>query len=485
MGHHRRQNTGWNRGVRGLIIKIRRGQILLEIPELASGNPQLQKAMNKIVKAEQKTIDKVDEKIGVSDNKLKLVRELKTKFSEVKESLNPFRTVNDFRELKGVSSDPSLVNVGSIDKSKAVPGSYEFEVLNLAKTNSVMTYGFPDRGRSEIGVGYISFKTPQGETRDVYINSENNTLDGAAAAINEANLGVKANVVNDGTDSDNPWRLVISGEKTGWKNDFEWPTFHMLDGDLDLDLEKIREGKSATFKFNGHALMADDNTLKDLLPGLSIDLKNAKPGQTVKIEVQPDIEKIQGKAKNFVDKLNAVLSFINNQNSLGAQSRKDPTKALGGDTSIQAIESRLRNLVQDTQSKMGNADVQRLRDVGLVFNRTGTLDFDANKFQAQLEKNFDAVASLMSGNSFLGGFAREMSDMVDGVIRRGDGMMSIREAGLQESTSRLQKEKEVKTTKAEAKIEKIKSQFARAESAIQQMQSAAQGLPQGGGGIIG
>lgn len=446
---------------------------MLEIPELASGNPQLQKAMNKIVKVEQKNLEKLDEKAAVVDNKLKLVKELKTKLTDIKDSLTPFKSVNDFRELKGLSSNPNLVNVATVDKNLAAPGSYELEVLSLATTNSIMTYGFADHDRSEVGIGYISFKTPDGETREVYINSDNNTLDGVAQTINRAGLGVKANVVNDGTDADAPWRLVISGEKTGWRNDFEWPKFNMIDGDLDLDVERLREAKSAVVKFNGHPVMVDENRLKTLVPGVVIDLKGAKEGEVVKIDIKPDVEKIQDKAKTFVEKMNAVLTFMGNQSALGADSRKDPTKALAGDNTILSLQNRMRNLIQETVSELDNSQVKRLRDVGIVFNRAGTLDFDANVFQKNLETNFEQVAALMSGSSPLSGFANEMSTLVDSAVRRGDGMFSIRENTLKDNVARLTTERETKTKKAEQKIDKIKGQFARAEAAIQKMQSAS------------
>ncbi len=444
---------------------------MLEVPELTSGNPSLQKGLNKLVKAEQKKLDKFDEKKAVVDNKLKLVGDLKKKFSEIKDSLNPFRTVRDFRELKGVSSDPNVVNLGAIDKNLAVPGSYDIEVVKLANTNSVMSYGFPDKDESEVGIGYVTFTTPDGEDHDVYINSENNTLEGVAKTINDAGVGVKAYVVNDGTDADEPWRLVMSGEKTGWRNDMKWAEFHMLDGDLELDLERVREANSAIIKFNGNPLMADSNTIKDLLPGVVFDLKRAKPGDIVKLEVKADVEKIGEKSKNMVEKLNAVLSFFQSQSQLGPDSRKDPTKALAGDTSLQAIHSRMRTTIQDAQSKMGSKEIRALRDVGIVFNRSGTLDFDAQKFQAKLESNFDEVAALVSGTSPLSGFAYEMANLADGVIRRGDGIMTVRETSLKSQVTRITEEKERKTAQAEERVEKIKGQFARAEAAVEQMKS--------------
>lgn len=441
---------------------------------------QLAKAFEKVGRLEQKALTKFDEKAEKLDTQLKLVGDLKGRFSKIKEALTPFRTPGDFRELKGVSSSPEVIDISAIDKTKAESGSYEFEVLNLANTNSIMTHGFEDRDKSEVGVGYITFKTPQGESRDVYVGSDNNTLDGVANSINKAGVGVKAYVVNDGTDADEPWRLVITGEGTGWREDFEWPEFYLTDGDLEFDKDRERDAKSAIIRFNGMPIMADENTIKDLLPGVNIDLKHAEPGKIIKVDITPDIEVIKERAKGFVDGMNEVLSFIQGQNNLDANSRKDPTKALGGDVGLKAIESRMRNLIQLTTNERPSS-ITRLRDVGVVFNRNGTLDYDPEKLQKALEDDFDGCASFFAGSSPLTGFANEMITLVDGAIRRGDGLVSIKESSLKTRLERVEKDRDSATDRAQKRLEKIKSQFVRADAAMADMAAQKGALPQGVG----
>jgi flagellar hook-associated protein 2 len=456
----------------------------LEIPDMASSNPNLQKAMNKIVKAENKSLEKFDQKSIKVENQLKIVKDLKSKIIELKDSLTPFKSPNDFRDLKGESANPEILDVTSIDKTKAKPGTYDFEVLGLASTNSIMTTGMRDRDRAEVGVGYVSFKTPEGEERDVYINSENNTLDGMARAINNANVGVTAHVVHDGTDADEPWRLVISGNKTGWKEDFEWPTFYFLDGDLDLDKYRERDAQSAIIKFNGMPMYADENKIKELLPGITMDLKKAVPGQSIRVEVKPDIQKIEEKAKNFVDKMNALLGIINSQGQVDQSSRNDPTKALSGDVTLLGLKSRLTSMIQNTATDLSDQEVKALRDVGVVFNRSGTLDFDSKKFQSQLETNFEQVSTLFAGTSPLSGFANNMIRLTDGFARRGDGIISLRETNLQGAKDRVKNDREKAEEKAQARIERVKQQFARVEGAMQQMQTMNVGalMPASAGG---
>lgn len=442
----------------------------LEIPDFVSGNPRLASAFSKYVNSEQKRLAKSDEKIQRQDAEIKLVQDFKSKVNGIRETLQPFKTVSDFRELKGTSSSEDIVSVSAIDKNLAKPGTYEFEVLSLANSDSIMTYGFPDRDSSEVGVGYISFKTPEGAVKDIYINSDNNTLEGVAGAINDAKLGVTAMVVNDGTDADSPWRLVISGKSTGWRHDYEWPKFYMVDGDLDLDVDRNRDAASAVLKINGHPIMADENKLKDLVPGVNIDLKKAQPGQTVHLTIAPDYEKISGKAGSMVEKINAALQFIQDQNRLDKDSRKDPSKALGGDVLLQTLESRMRALIQKTQNGIAAQEVKRLADVGIQFNRNGTLNFEAEKFQKKLENNFEDVEALFSGSGAVGGFASEMISLVDGITRSGDGMLTLREKTMQNKKAELEKRKTKEEEAVQKKIDKLKSDFSRAEAAMEKMQ---------------
>jgi flagellar hook-associated protein 2 len=453
---------------------------MLEVPDLAGGNPQLQKAMVKIVKAEQRPLDKLDQTKQKIENRLGLVKDFKARATEADDALKPFKTPKDFKELKGLSSHPDILTVGAIDKELASVGTYDVEVMQTANTNSVSTYGFPDRDKSEVGIGYVTFETAMGETKSVWINSENNTLDGLAKTINSAKVGVRALVVNDGSDADEPWRIIMTGEKTGWKNDITWPEFHMLDGDLDLDIDRSREAQSAIVKVNGEPLMADSNKVTEILPGVTFNLREAKPGTKINLEIMPDYEKIEEKAKKMVEKLNAVLSFIQDQNKLDAKSHKDPKKALGGDVTLTSVESRLRTIVQKTESQLEETQVRQLRDLGITFNRGGTLEYDGKKFQSRLETNFEEVVTFFTGmledGSVMGGFANEASSLLHGVYRPYDGLATIQEKGADEKLRRLDRDVERATERAQAKVDRSKIQLGKAEAAIQEMQNMGGGI---------
>jgi flagellar hook-associated protein 2 len=214
-------------------------------------------------------------------------------------------------------------------------------------------------------------------------------------------------------------------------------------------------------------MMIETNKITDLLPGVAIELKSAKPGELVTLNVKPDFEKIGEKAKSMVESINAVFSFISNQNALTGE--KDPTKALGGDVTLQNLETRIREVVHESHDEMNSQQVKMLRDVGITFNRQGTLDYDAKKMQAALESNFQQVASIFVGDGFASGFANKTIRIVDSYTRTGDGTLTTREQGLQKKISGITSEKEKAESRAQARLQKTMEQLGSAEEAIEKM----------------
>ncbi len=99
----------------------------LDVPELSTNNMQLARSFAKVAQIEEKSLTKFDEKSQKINGQLKLVQDLKGRFAKVKEALAPFKTPQDFRDLKGVSSSPNIIEISAIDKTRA-PGAFRVSV---------------------------------------------------------------------------------------------------------------------------------------------------------------------------------------------------------------------------------------------------------------------------------------------------------------------------------------------------------------------
>jgi flagellar hook-associated protein 2 len=112
------------------------------------------------------------------------------------------------------SSNTNLVTAAA--SSGAVPGVYALQINSLAQAQQQASQGF-DSPTSAISLGTLQFHIGNSAATTITVDSSNNTLQGLAGAINSANTGVTATVVNDGT-STQPYRLLLTAKNTGTAN---------------------------------------------------------------------------------------------------------------------------------------------------------------------------------------------------------------------------------------------------------------------------
>jgi flagellar hook-associated protein 2 len=123
-------------------------------------------------------------------------------------------TNNVFDGLTATSSNTNLATAAA--SSGAQPGEYSFTVNSLAQAQEIASQGF-DSANSSITQGTFQFQVGSGAVNTVTIGSTNDTLQGLASAINNANAGVTASIVNDGSSSQS-YHLLLTANKSGTAN---------------------------------------------------------------------------------------------------------------------------------------------------------------------------------------------------------------------------------------------------------------------------
>lgn len=445
---------------------------------LASGLPP--NIVEQLMEAERLPIKNLENRKLKDESRLKLVQELETNLNNMRTSLQGLASAKGFSDIKLTSGDPNIVQ-GVVDPEGGATGSWNIEVLQLAQRAAAITNGFPDKDRTEIGVGYFEFDTPDGP-KEIYVNGENNTLEGAAAVINNSGLGVRATILNDRKTPDNPYRLVISGVDVGGDNRIEYPTLYFLDGDQDLYFEEEREAKNGVVKVDGFEFEVADNKVEDVIPGVTLDLKQAAPGRSVNVSIKEDMEVVSGKVKDFVEGVNKVLGFIQKQNAMDANT--DTTSTLGGDGLLRSVENRIRRIIQGPIYGV-NSPIQRLSQLGIQFNRNGTLQYDEEKFNTALLKDPVGVKNFLAGDGFDIGFIptirREVGNLVDGVF----GPVTIRKRSLQNKIRQMDDRIAGKERHLALREQSLRRKFANLEEKMSQLKSQGAALGQlgGGGGV--
>ena len=432
--------------------------------------------VKQIISAEQIPVQNMEKQKGKIADKKGLVDQLVKLVEDVRGNLALNANARSLREFK-VDTNEDIISV-TTDKNRVVPGSYQIEVMELAQKSSAMSTGFADKDESYVGVGFIQYTMPDGETKDIYVDSDNASLAGIVKLINkDSSLGVTANVINDGSGSDNPWRMILSMNKTGDDSAVDFPYFYFVDGEDDFQLEFQREAHDAKIKLDGFEIEAPDNKVTDLVSGVTIDLKKAKPGEEFTLKISEDIQAVSAKVADLVTKLNGVLSFVKQQNTM--DEKTDTSRTLGGDIMLQSLQGRIHSAVfKDVLTEKG---YKRMADIGLTFNREGMLEFDDKKFSAQIAEDYNNVAQILTGTMTAEGgksqgFMDNLNEMVGNSLRTPDGLIQSRKKTLQSNIEQIDRRISQKQKYIEEKEKNLKDKFARLEGTISKIRSQGAGI---------
>ncbi|MBY0314538.1 MAG: flagellar filament capping protein FliD [Bdellovibrionales bacterium] len=450
----------------------------IRLPGVGSG---LSGVVDQIMIAEREPIKNMEVKKQKIETKLNLVTDFESRLNKVKGTLKDIVGGKKFQDYSLDVSDPDVI-AGTVVAEKAIPGNWKLEVVKLAESAGALSNTIADKDKTQLGVGYLKFNTPDGE-KSVYINNGNNTLDGIAKAINGAELGVNATVVQDGTDGTDGYRLIMSSSHYGNNQNVEFPTIYLLDGDDDLYFDEERKSKNGVIRVNGFDVEVVNNKIDEIIPGVSLDLKSAKPGKEVNIALTENYQAIEGKLKGFVEAMNGVFSFVQQQNTMNEKT--DTSKTLGGDSVLRSIENRLRQMIQGT-AYGAQGTIKNLSQLGVEFNRSGTLELKQEKFEKALKTNAKDVLEFLRGDgSPNAGFIGRAKAVLDSATSQ-QGVVSSRKKGMQTQMSQIDRNIDNKEKNLANKEDQLRKKFSKLEEQMSKMQAqGAQVSSMGGGGGIG
>lgn len=346
-----------------------------------------------------------------------------TALGTVKGALTSFQTAvqaltsaSQYQSLNATSSSSA---VGASAASGAALGNYSVSVSTLAQAQSLVaagqtsstaaigsgatttlsfTFGTISGGTLSNGTYSGATFTPNGNgSKTVTINSTNNSLQGIADAINAANIGVSASIINDGSAA--PYRLVLTGP-TGLSNSMDIA----VSGDATLssllsenpagtqDLTQTTAAQSSQLTVNGINVTSNSNTVTNAVQGLTFNL-NGVTTSAATISVTSNTSGITSAVNSFVNAYNSLNTAIQGVASYNSSSNTAGT--LMGDPMVNAIETQmhavLNNAITGTTSTYSTLDA-----IGVTFQKDGSLAVDTTKLNNAISTNASDIASLFA-----------------------------------------------------------------------------------------
>ncbi len=345
-------------------------------------------------------------------------------FGAFKGSLSTFQTAlssltdaQRFMARKVTLSQPGILTATA--GTQAAAGSYDVEVSQLAKSHSLAS-GLYSSTSDVLGTGTLTFRlgtTDYDPLTDAYngfvansgtatatvtIDTSNNTVTGVRDAINAANIGVKASIVNDGSG----YRLLLTSGATGAQNSLQ---ISVADDDGNhsdgaglsalafnsaaTQMTQTVAARDAALTINGLAVTSASNTVSNAIDDVVLHLTALTSGSPVSISVTQDTATVKAEVVAFVAAYNSFMETVNSQTAFNATTQVGG--ALLGDATVRTITRQIRELVGNVVPGLNGA-LTSFAAIGITTQSDGKLTLNDARFDGALAANFDGVAGLFA-----------------------------------------------------------------------------------------
>ena len=207
-------------------------------------------------------------------------------------------------------------------------------------------------------------------------------------------------MVVDNTPDASPMEVKISVKNFGGTADdtlkFDTEIREDYDHAVSLRKRQIVAGADASLTVDGVSVTRSENTIDDILTGVTLDLLKADTGTTVTLNIGRDIDAIMAKISNFVTSYNNVSSYIQAQTSYD-EVKKQPGGILFADGTLLSVKSDLTStLIQNVWGV--STDYSTLGLVGVSVDTKGQLSVDSDTLRGYLATNFNDVQKLFTAS---------------------------------------------------------------------------------------
>ena len=378
-------------------------------------------------------------------------------------------------------SDPTVLSAST--GGGAAAGSYSLSVTQLATSHIVSSdpLNLYATTADTFHTGTLAISIGGGTATNVTIDSSNNTLAGIRQAINDANAGVNATIINDGTTN----RLVLSSNTSGSvgaitvaATDLGGPGSgtHAL-SELGSGLVLTQAAVDANLSINGLAITRSSNTITDAINGVTLNLTKgtvAAPG-TAMLTVARNTTATTSAITTFVTAYNAAVAQLKSSSAFNTTA--NTASALTGDSTVRSVLSQLASLVQANVTGVSGG-ISRLSDIGIAVQKDGTLATNTAKLQAALsDPNTDVATLFRSTSTGNTGVAVRFNDLLSGIVGS-TGLLAARTNGITSSITSIGKQR-VSLNLRLANVEKrYRAQFTALDTLISSMQTTSTYLTQ-------
>ena len=415
--------------------------------------------VSQMMSIERRPLNLVQQAKSGLDTKLSAMGSLQSRMSALLDASKALTTDPLWSQTLATSSNTAAVKAtAGVDAPEA---TYGVQVNNLASRQTVVSDALSEPsiqmkgvsmviefGRWDDSVGPGGF-VPKDGSNPLTIDLTqipgqpggifNKSMSDIRDAINSAQGGVSASVINDASG----YRMALSSTETGADNAFRIQIINALGQTQDNALlnydaaqptsrgmTRTQIAANAQATINGISIQSSTNTISSTMlagiaDGLTLNLSRVT-SEEVEVKVGPDRAGIKKAIETFVNAYNDVNQYIGEQTAYKPETRKGG--ALQGDPMVNTLLKRMREIL----GYQKGGDDRSISDIGISFSNNGSLSINDTKLTSYLDSDLSLVKDLIrkdGARASRNGAAQKMFDFATSVLDS-EGMFANRTSSL-------------------------------------------------------
>lgn len=281
-----------------------------------------------------------------------------------------------------------------------------------------------------------------------------------------ANPGITASTINDGVDPANPYKLVLTATNFG-----EEKRITFLTQLPDLAMAEQADQTAANslnsqFTMDGIAYQRQSNSISDVITGVSFDLQGT--GSST-ITVTNNDEGIKEMITSLVTAYNDVIQEVKSNTGYDP---KTGTFGLLAATTVRDLPFDLQGLMTATNKADANGNITSLFNIGLEFNRDGTVTINDTTLSDAISTYGEGVQAFFIGDSDnnIEGLADKINNRLR-TLTSGSGLIEGEKTAAQTRIDNLNLKFAADTARLDKKYEQMTKQFIALDRYMNEMTS--------------
>ncbi|HEY2452030.1 MAG TPA: flagellar filament capping protein FliD [Scandinavium sp.] len=412
-------------------------------------------------------------------------------YGTLKSALVTFQTantaLNSANLFSATNANSSSSAFSATTSGNAIAGKYTINVTQLAQAQTLTTTTAQADTKTAIASSASTLTIQQGGDKkpvNIDISAANSSLSGIRDAINKADAGVSASIINVGNGQ---YRLSITSNDTGSDNamsisvsgDSALQSFMGYDASgTGNGMEESVAAQNAKLTVNNVAIENSSNTISDALENITLNLSGTTTG-TQTLNITKDNSQAETAITSWVNAYNTLqdtFSSLTKYTAVDAGADADTSNgALLGDSTLRTIQSQLKSMLS---SSTGSSAYKTLTQIGITSDpSTGKLSIDSTKLESALKTNASDIKDMFLGDGKTTGITTTMGTNLTGWLST-TGIIQAATDGVSKTLNNLTKQYNDASARIDDLVARYKTQFTQLDVMMSSLNSTSSYLTQ-------